>query len=196
MRLSLARIISLIFNPIPIIFFASFFLVYRTSHDVGFSMHWTLYTLLFLMGVSFFALIGVKRKIFTDLDVSKREQRPLMFLVSMVCCAGYIVSLYIFHGPFILYVLALGVILGILLLSIINRRIKASIHMVAITSLILPISISFGHYYWFLLLLIPLIVWARLKTKRHTLPEIFVGATMGSLLSTTIYLITRIFLQK
>ena len=196
MRLSLARIISLVFNPISIAFFAPFFLVYKTSHDMISAVHWTMYTLVFLMALSFFAIIGVKKKIFTDLDVSKREQRPVMYLMSIICCAVYLVSLFFLHGPFILYILTIGVILGVSFLSIINRRIKASIHVAAITSLILPVAVSYGHYYLLLLFLIPLVIWARLKTKRHTLPEIVVGGTIGGILSVSIYLAAKLFLNK
>jgi len=196
MRLSLARIISFIFNPIAIAFFAPFFLVYKTTHDVGTAMHWTMYTLVFLMVLSFCAIIGVKKKIFTDLDVSKREQRPLMYLMSIVCCAVYLISLFVLHGPFILYILTIGVIVGVSFLSVINRRIKASIHVAAITSLILPVAVSYGHYYLLLLFLIPLVIWARLKTKRHTLPEIMVGGTIGGILSLSIYIATKFFLHK
>src|SRR5258706_15733249 len=105
MRLSLARIISTIFNPITIAFFAPFFLVYKTTHNISLATPWTLYTLVFLMALSFFAIIGVKKKIFTDLDVSKREQRPVMYLMSIICCAIYLVSLFFLHGPFILSIL-------------------------------------------------------------------------------------------
>jgi len=196
MRLSLARIISLIFNPIAIAFFAPFFLVYKTTHDISIATHWTMYTLVFLMALSFFAIIGVKKKIFTDLDVSKREQRPVMYLVSIICCAIYLASLFFLHGPYILYILTIGVIIGVSFLSIINRRIKASIHVAAITSLILPVAVSYGHYYLLLLFLIPLVIWARLKTKRHTLPEIVVGGTIGGILSLSIYLAAKIFFNK
>ncbi len=155
-----------------------------------------MYTLVFLMALSFFAIIGVKKKIFTDLDVSKREQRPVMYLVSIICCAIYLASLFFLHGPYILYILTIGVIIGVSFLSIINRRIKASIHVAAITSLILPVAVSYGHYYLLLLFLIPLVIWARLKTKRHTLPEIVVGGTIGGILSLSIYLAAKIFFNK
>lgn len=196
MRLSLAKTLSFIFNPLTVILFAPFILVYRTTHDIDIAIYWSAFTLIFLMILAIFAIIGVKKKIFTDLDISKREQRPLMFLVSLFLVSAYIVSLFIFHAPFILYVLAISAMLGLSFVSIINRRLKVSIHMASITALILPVAISFNQYYLLLLFLIPLLGWARLKTKRHTLPEVIAGGTIGGLLSLSVYLAIKFFFQK
>lgn len=196
MKLTLAKAISFIFNPLTVILFAPFILVYRTTHDVDAALYWSAYTLIFLMVLGLFVIIAVKKKIFTDLDISKREQRPLMFLISLLMISAYIISLFIFHGPFILYVLAISSMLGVSFVSIINRRIKASVHMAAITALILPVAISFGQYYLLLLFLIPLVGWARLKTKRHTMREVLVGATVGGLLSLSVYIAIKIFFNK
>jgi len=191
-----AQTISFIFNPLTVILFAPFILVYRTTHDVDLAIYWSAYTLIFLMSLALFAIIAVKKKIFTDLDISKREQRPLMFLVSLFFICAYIVSLFILHGPFILYVLAISSMLGISFVSVINRRIKASVHMAAITALILPVAISFGQYYLLLLFLLPLVGWARIKTKRHTLPEVLVGSSVGGILSLSVYIAIKVFFNK
>ncbi len=193
---ALAQIISFIFNPLTVILFAPFILVYRTTHDVDAALYWSAYTLIFLMSLAIFAIIAVKKKIFTDLDVSKREQRPLMFLAALLLICAYIVSLFIFHGPFILYVLAISSMLGISFVSVINRRIKASVHMAAISALIIPVAISFGQYYLLLLFLLPLVGWARIKTKRHTMPEVLVGTTVGGILSLSIYIAMKVFFNK
>jgi hypothetical protein len=191
-----AQLISFIFNPLTVILFAPFILVYRTTHDVDTAIYWSAYTLIFLMILAVFAIVAVKKKIFTDLDISKREQRPLMFLISLLMICAYIICLFVFHGPFILYVLAISSMLGVSFVSVINRRIKASVHMAAITALILPVAISFGQYYLLLLFLLPLVGWARIKTKRHTLPEVLVGSTVGGLLSLSIYIAMKVFFHK
>lgn len=196
MRLTFAKLISLLLNPMVIALLAPFFLIYKTTNDLQIAIHWTAYTLIFIACLSIFAIIGVKRKKFTDLDVSRREQRSLMFIVSILFASAYVISLFFFHGPYILYFLTIGVIFGIAFISIVNRKIKASIHTAAITALVLPLAISYGNYYYLLLFLIPLIVWARLKTKRHTFIEIFAGGTIGGILSLSLYYITRIFMNK
>lgn len=196
MKVAFARFISFLFNPLVIIVFAPYVLVYRTTHDMESALYWSVYTLIFLMVLAIFAIVAVKNKIFTDLDVSKREQRPLIFFVSLLLTTIYTITLFLFHAPWILYVLAIGIILGICFVSIINTRIKASAHMATVTALILPVAISFGQYYLLLLFLVPLVAWARLTTKRHTLPEVLVGTTVGGLLSLSIYFAVKFLITK
>ncbi|MBI5123295.1 hypothetical protein HZA75_05550 [Candidatus Roizmanbacteria bacterium] len=196
MKLTIARIISFAINPLVVVFISPFLLVYRSTNDLNAAIYWTLYTFIFIMVMGIFVATGVKKQIFTDLDVSRREQRPLMFLISILFVAVYIMTLFFMHAPFILYVLAIGLILGICIVSIINRKIKASVHVAAVTALVLPLAISFSHYYLLLLFFIPLVAWARITTKRHTMPEILVGGTLGGILSVSIYIATKFFLHK
>ncbi|HEX8931993.1 MAG TPA: hypothetical protein VF810_02455 [Patescibacteria group bacterium] len=196
MKLSLAKVISIILNPMAVALFAPFLVIYRSTLDVNAAIYWSLYTLIFVFVMTVIVATGVRKKIFTDLDVSRREQRPIIFLIGILFTAVYILSLFFLHAPFILYVLAVGVILGVSIVGLINRRVKASVHVAAVTALILPVAFSFGHYYLLLLLLIPLIAWARLKTKRHTLTEILVGGAVGGLLSMSIYLTVKFFLNR
>jgi len=196
MKLFFAKSVSFIFNPLVVTLLAPYVLIYRTTHDVPSALHWTLYTFIFIFALSVFVLVGVKKKMFTDLDVSKREQRPLLFFMAVLFTAFYITSLFVLHAPYILYILAISVLLGISFACIINRKIKASMHMAAVTALIFPVSISFGTYYLLLLFIIPLVGWSRLYTKRHTLSEVIVGTTVGGILSLSIYLAVKFFLNK
>lgn len=196
MRLTFAKFISLLLNPVVIALFAPFFLIYKTTHNFQAALHWASYTLIFLVFLAFFAFVAVKKKIFTDLDVSRREQRSLMFIVSILFASSYLITLFFLHAPKILYFLVIGIIFGIAFLSVINRKVKASIHTAALTALILPVAISYGNYYYYLLFLIPIVIWARLKTKRHTFKEIFIGGTVGGFLSVSLYYITRFFMYR
>lgn len=196
MKISLAKIISFIFHPMTAVFFAPFLLLYRTSHSLQTALYWSVYTLFYILFLMLFMLFAVRKKIFSDLDVSRRDQRPLLYQIGSFIGIIYIISLFFLKAPFILYFAALGIVFGVIVFSIINRRIKASIHVAAVVALIFPVCISYGNYYFLLLFLIPLIVWARLKTKRHTLSEILVGGTVGGLLSLSFYYVAKFFLNK
>jgi hypothetical protein len=195
MKVFVARSISYILNPLNVLIFAPFLLIYRSTYDVVVALHWTVYTVVFLMLLALFVVLGVKNRVFTDLDISKREQRPLMFLVSLLFGTVYLITLFILHGPFILFILTVSVLLGLCFVSIINQWVKASMHVAAISALVLPVAISFGKYYLLLLLLIPLVIWARLTTKRHTVPEVIAGGFIGSILSLSIYIAVKFFLR-
>ncbi len=194
-NLPVARFISFILNPLAVIVVVPFFLIYRTTNDLFAAFNWTLYTMLFLMIMAVFILFNVRRGVFTDYDVSKREQRPLLFLVSLILAVVYLVGLFLFDAPSILYIVTFTVISGIVFASIINNWIKASMHVATIASLITALAIVYGSYYYLLLLLVPIVAYIRVKAKRHTIPETIAGAIFGSSLSLFMYIMVRSFLE-
>lgn len=187
MSLSLAKIISFVLNPLIVIVFLPFFLVYKSTHDVTVALHWTSYTMFFLLAIAGLVYFAVKKKIFTDMDVSRREQRPLLFAIAMLFGVTYLTSLVLLQAPYLLIIVTCGILGGIVIVSIINQHIKASIHVATMTALALTVAIGYGGYFYFLILLIPLLAWARIKTKRHTVTEAITGGIVGSLLSLSVY---------
>jgi len=188
---TLARVISYLFNPILLLVFVPFILLYRTTNEFSIAAFWTGYTLIFLIAIGAYMLYEVKKGRFTDLDVSKREQRPVLFVMCIIFTVLYMLGLWLLKGPFPLFVVAVGVVVGIILASIINMWIKASLHMATLAALIFSISVVYGGWYSLLLLLFPLVAWARLRLKRHTMQEVIVGGIFGSLLSLIMYILLK-----
>lgn len=195
MMSSLAQVISFLFNPVLLLVFLPLLLVYRTTHNVVLSLAWTGYTLIFLLTMIFFVIYGVHKKIFTDMDVSKRTQRPLLFVVSIVMSLVYLWGLAFLGGPRILSVVAVGFIISILIISVINTKLKVSFHVATVSALLFTMAIVYQGFYYLTLLLIPMVAWARLRIKRHTLSETIVGGTFGILLSLVMYLFVHNMLR-
>ncbi len=196
MSLLLARIISIALNPLAVIVFLPFFIVYRSTHDFSTAVYWTLYTLVFLLALALFVVLSVKKGKFTDFDVSKREQRPALFHIAIVLGALYLVGLFLFRAPFILAFITCGVILGTFLISMVNKRVKASVHVATVAALLIAVAIVYGGQSLWLLLIVPLVAWARVTAKRHTPAEAFTGGLLGSLLSLALYMGVKLFLHK
>jgi membrane-associated phospholipid phosphatase len=188
MMTSLAQVISFLFNPILLLVFVPLLLVYKTTGNVVLSLAWTGYTMIFLLIMVFFIIYGVHKRIFTDMDVSKRTQRPLLFIVCLVIGLLYLWGLFFLNGPKILMIIVIGLMVSVLLASLINLRLKVSIHVATVTALLFTLAIVYQGYYYITLLLIPLVAWSRLRIKRHTLPETIVGACFGILLSLGLYM--------
>jgi putative transposase len=142
-----------------------------------------------------FVLYGVRNKIFSDIDVSNGKQRPILYFIGALLSVLYLFSLFILQGPMILFITTFGIILGILLAGLINMKVKASMHVAAFSGLISSLSIVYRGYYLLLLFLIPVIAWSRVKIKRHTVPEVIIGGTLGSLLSLIMYFTTKFFIH-
>ncbi|MGH7202865.1 MAG: hypothetical protein ACREHC_00290 [Candidatus Levyibacteriota bacterium] len=187
--IALAQIISFLFNPVMLLVFVPLLLVYKTSGNVVWALAWTGYTMIFLLAMTFFIIYGVHKKIFTDLDVSKRTQRPLLFGVSLVMALFYLGGLLFLNVPKILIVVSLGIIISVVLASFINTKLKMSIHVATVSALIFALAIIYQGYYFIALLLIPVVAWARVRIKRHTLPETIVGGIFGILLSCGMYIL-------
>jgi hypothetical protein len=191
MLTSLAQVLSFLFNPVMMLVFLPLLLVYKTTGDVVLAMTWTVYTMIFLVAISFFVIYGVHKKIFTDLDVSVRSQRPLLFIVGIIMTLIYLWGLSFLNGPKILMIVTVGFLVGVLIMAIINTRLKISFHVSTVSALLFTMAIVYQGYYYLTLLLIPAVAWARLRIKRHTLPETIVGACFGILLSLGIYLLVH-----
>lgn len=189
-----ARTISFIFNPLFLLLPVPYLLVMRETGEPLFALKWAVFTLLFIVCIGFFVLINVRKGYFTDLDVSKREQRPALFLFVSLVAIVYFVALYFLQGPLVLFVALGGIFFSILVFSFINTRIKASIHAASISALIISIILLYGRDFLLLLVLIPLIGWSRIRINRHTKPEVFLGTAVGLILTLGMYFIFKVVL--
>ncbi len=195
MLVLLARFISFIFNPYILMLPVPYLLVVRQTGDYIYAGKWALFTLCFLVAVGFSVFILVKKGYFSDLDISKREQRPLFFFLLIFFAILYFLSLFYFQGPIVLFTALSGIFLSIVVFSFINTRIKASIHVASITGLIFSFSVLYNGVFFLLLFLIPLIGWSRIKIHRHTKSEVFTGAAMGILLPLVMVIIFKVLLH-
>ena len=182
-----AKFISFVFNPLFILIFLPYVLVYQSTGDQASSFWWTGYTFIFLLAIAIFIYRGIRKKIFTDWDVSRRDQRPYLFSFFLILGLVYLLGLLIFQAPRILFVVIIGMLAGVITVNLINKKIKASMHVATLTALVSGIVLRFGGYYLMLLFLIPLVGWSRIKVKRHSVSEVVMGAVIGGLLLFAIY---------
>ncbi len=195
MFILLARFISFIFNPYILILPIPYLLVMRETGDALYAGKWAVFTLCFLIAVGLSVFILVRKGYFSDLDISKREQRPLFFFLLILFAIIYFLSLFYFQGPLVLFTALSGIFLSIVVFSFINTRIKASIHVASITGLIFSFSILYSGIFLTLLFLIPLIGWSRIKIHRHTKEEVYMGAFMGILIPLVMVVIFKVLLH-
>lgn len=187
----IAKFISLIANPIFILISLPYFLVIKSTRNTELAIYWTLYTWIFLSIFVAYVLFGIKKKFFTDIDISERRERPMLYLTGAILAFIYLIGLFIFHAPSVLFITIIGIMSGIFFGSLINLKVKASVHVTAISALITALSLVYQGYYILLFLLIPVVCWARIKVKRHTLTEVIIGAIFGTLLSLIMFINAR-----
>jgi len=191
-----AKAISFLLGPSFVLLPIPFILVARFTQDYSYALKWTVFSYAFILAVATFVVIGVLLGVFSNFDVSKREQRPLLFSFCAFAMFCYLLSLLILDGPKILFIALFAIILGLIIIVIVNRWIKASIHVATLTSVVLLISIIYKGNYFLLLFLIPLLAWARVKMKQHTPLETVVGSVLGIVITLIAYTISKQFLMS
>ena len=193
--LLVARLVSSLFHPIVLLLPIPYLVIMRVSNNYIQAIRWTFISWAFIVIAGLVILYEVRTGKFTNLDVSRREQRPLLFSLIGITTIVYIFSLIIFRGPTVLLILAMGVIIGLVFLELINTKIKASIHVACVSSILFALVMLYGLAYFWLLFLIPFVAWSRIKLHRHSINETLIGALFGIFLTFLVYAMIEIGLQ-
>lgn len=191
-----ARAISFFLSPIFVLFPIPLILIIKYNQNYLYALKWTIFSYAFILVVALFIIAGVMLGAFTNFDVSKREQRPLLFSFSAFVIFCYLLSLIILQGPKILFIVVFAIISGLIIFVLVNKWIKASIHVATATAVLLFIGITYKGYFYLFLTLVPLLAWSRVKTKGHTPMETVIGSILGIVVTLFVYLISKQFLLK
>ncbi|HEX7542474.1 MAG TPA: hypothetical protein VF385_00105 [Patescibacteria group bacterium] len=190
-KILFAEIISFIFNPLIILIPMPFFLVFETTGNLFYSFQWTALTLIFMFLFLIFVLFGIKKGFFSDLDVSKRKQRTPLFLSGIILTLIYLCVLYYLRAPTILLIGGTSIILALSVFELVNKFIKASVHIATLSAFLTFFVLVEGWIYLPSFILIPLVAWSRIKTKNHSPREVAVGFSLGVLLTIFIFAIFK-----
>jgi membrane-associated phospholipid phosphatase len=133
---------------------------------------------------------------YTNFDISKREQRGSIFAFAAVLTSLYMASVILFGGPKVLLYSLFGLLMGVVIASLINTKIKASIHMAVYSAFALVLAFFYGSFFWILVIGAPLVAWSRIILKRHKLLETIVGTVLGIFIVIALYLVVKYILQR
>jgi len=174
-----AKTISYIFDgsyiSIPAYLIINIFML-KTAKEVAL---WTSLCILFGSIMPFiFVVFLYKKKIINDLHVPRREDRLKPLIVSnMSYLLGFFIF-YIFKAPVYLRAIFFTSFITTFILTIITYFWKISFHTSWITFTSITYYVLFGKWTLFLLLFIPLVAWARIKIKRHTIAQVITGSLL------------------
>ncbi|MDD5658499.1 MAG: hypothetical protein PHR39_00585 [Actinomycetota bacterium] len=172
-----AKTISYIFDgsyiSIPAYLFINIFMLEK----VGEIALWTFFCILFGSIIPFMFIVFLyKKKIINDLHVPRREDRLRPLIVSnMSYLLGFFVF-YILKAPFYLRAIFFTSFITTFILTIITYFWKISFHTSWITFTVITYYVLFGKWTLFLMAFVPLVAWARVKIKRHTIAQVIAGS--------------------
>ena len=178
-----AKIISFVFDgsfiSIPIFIIICMVLV----EDKMAALNWAMLCLLFGMILPFIYVFFLYRKNkILDMHMPDRNNRmkPMIFtLISYI--TGFTV-LYLLKAPFFLRTIFVLSIISTSILTIITLYWKISLHASWITFIVITFNVLLGPWMLMLMPLIPIIGWARVRAKRHTTPQVVMGAGISSII--------------
>jgi membrane-associated phospholipid phosphatase len=176
----LARWISNIFSP-PVFGFAGLLLVAQTQQSLS-GWLW----IIFYIGIAVFipvlyVLWLLRTQQITDFHIKLRHQRLRPMLAMLMCSLLAWGIMLVGSAPVLLQTIAIMGAVLMMILLVITLRWKISGHTTAVT-----VFSVFGVSLWGslaipILLLIPIIIWARVVLKRHSLTQTFAGVALGGL---------------
>jgi membrane-associated phospholipid phosphatase len=116
----------------------------------------------------------------SDLDVYIRRQRirPLLMALTGVMVAWMV--LYLGAGPRLLLALAGANVIQLALIFGITLRWKISMHATGVAGFVVMACTLIGSAAWPLILIVPVVAWARVRLRCHTLAQTMAGAALGS----------------
>ena len=183
---ALARAVSIVLHPFAVL--AALAMVASWWLDPGSAGRAALGIAVAMAIVWAFVLQRRRAGHWQTVDASRRQERPLLYLLALAVAAGY---WWWLGGR--ASALSSGVLAAVAMLcvaAIANRWIKLSLHMASLAFAgvaLLPLS---GVSAAVALALLPVLGWSRLAMARHTLPEIVAGSLLG-LASAGVVLVIR-----
>jgi membrane-associated phospholipid phosphatase len=176
----LARSLSTIFNP----FLTAFALFVILAH-IGARDTVDFWRLLFVS--TFFVSVGPMLYVFwlnatdriSDLDMSVRVERELVFTAFVIFDIIGTATLWLIHAPRLMIAAMLGYTVSTLIVQYITRYWKISTHAIGITAPLAALTLVYGRQPLPFMVLIPMVCWARVYLKAHTIAQVLAGAALA-----------------
>lgn len=180
-----AELFSFMFHPVVFSLMTPFFVVYRETYNEKYALKWAIFTALFIGLFIVTFGIGRVKGIFSDIDVSKRSERTKFYLILCPFILVYILLSFLFKGIFFpLLLIAVGMIFGLILYEVVTLKIKASMHVGIAVAWAITMGILYGPLVFMISCsIIPIVIWARLRLKRHSVSEIVAGGALGAVIT-------------
>jgi len=159
---------------------------YVSSRTLG--LLWAILTLLIVTGIPLaYLVIGRKRGWVSDMELSRREERPRFILVSLSSDVLALAALWLGNGPQLLRLIVLSYFCLAIVMFSISSFWKISMHMAGVGGFSTALVFVFGAPALWAFLSLALVAWARLHRRKHTVPQLIAGALAGVLVTMLVF---------
>ena len=158
------------------------------SASEGIDAAWAGLAILLCAGLPMAYIVkGVKAGKWSDHHVSRRDQRAVPLLVGLASVAAASVLLIVVGAPRELIALVLSQLAGLVVMLVLSRFWKVSIHCATAGGLLGVLFVLFGPWALLGLVALAVIAWSRVLLDAHTWAQVTVGALLGFLIGVTLF---------
>ena len=188
MRERIASLTSNILNPFLVSPVLILLLSFESTSSTFDAVKWSLISIAVSILPVFSVIIYLVRKQRLESPfINVRKQRTKIYLVAGVCAGiGSIIFPYLGAPPTLRATFVAG-LSAVVIFMCINLLWKISLHTAFITVSVTVLVILYGWIAAVTVLLIPLVCWARIELKRHSLAQVATGALLGALIVVVVF---------
>lgn len=120
-----------------------------------------------------------------DFDMPEKENRNVPLIIGILIYFIGFLALMALSAPLLTSALMFCYFSNALIVYIINKYWKISVHSMGVAGPTTALVFAFGPAGSILGLILPLVMWSRVYLKRHTVTQVIAGAVLGFLLTAT-----------
>lgn len=186
-----ARILTELTAP-AVLAVAGLVVVAVHSAGSGAGAAWGGFAALLVTGVPLaYVAKGVKSGKWSDHHIADRSQRavPLLVASASVACAALL--LYLIQAPRDLIALVLAQLVGLVLVLVVSRWWKISIHTAVAGGFLGILVVLFGPWALLGAVVLAAVGWSRIVLDAHTWGQVLAGGALGALIAATLFPLFR-----
>jgi len=188
MRKRIANLTSNILNPFLVSLIIILLLSFESTSSTLDALKWSLILIALSILPVFSVIIYLVRKERLDgIFISTREQRTKIYWLAGACVSLGCVILLFCGAPPILVATFVAGLSAVVIFMCINLLWKISLHTALITASVTVLVILYGWIAAVTAVLIPLMSWARMELKHHSLAQVATGALLTALIVVVVF---------
>ena len=188
MRKRIASLTSDILNPFLVNLVLILLISFKSTSSALDAVKWSLISIAASSLPVFLIIVYLVRSgrldaIFTNI----RGQRTKIYLLASACIGiGYVILHYL-GAPLMLVAIFVAGFSGVIIFMCINLFWKISLHTAFITASVIVLIILYGSIAAVTVVLIPLVGWAKVELKHHSLAQAATGALLAALIVIVVF---------
>lgn len=190
-RRIVAAVITELSAPAPLTAFAIAIVAWHSAPSPAAAVGWALAGGVFAPLLPLAHLLRqVRAGRVSDHHVAVRQQRPRILAIALLSVVVGLALLATLGAPRPLIALLIAGASAIAASLVVSLWWKMSVHMVAVGGILTVCALIFGPIILVLVLLVPIVGWARIELTAHTPAQVAAGACLGAIVSGSVFVIS------